>query len=96
MTMATESEATSDGSVRVLRERQVPQPQQQGNMQLIAVLRAVAAVLSARFLLLLALAGAFVLALIALENPKTLTLTAAGIYDGLVFLPLVVLYFRKG
>lgn len=62
--------------------------------QMMAVLSALALMLSARFLLLLAMAGASVLAALATLEPTTLKLAATVIYDVLVFIPLVWLYSK--
>ena len=64
--------------------------------QMTAVLMSIAATVAARLLLLMALLGAFTLALLTVTSPTTLTLAANAIYDCLVFLPLVILYLRRG
>lgn len=57
---------------------------------------AIATVVSARLILLLAGIGAFVLAFLSLPNPSTAALMVNGIYDLVVFVPLIWLYASKG
>lgn len=64
--------------------------------QMMAVLSAMAAMLAARFLLLLAAVGAFLLAYQSLQTPTTMTLAITIAYDLLVVVPLVYLYLNRG
>lgn len=64
--------------------------------QMVAVLSAIAFMVSARFLLLLGLAGASVLAYLATVEPTIPKLIANGVYDVLIFIPLVWLYVTRG
>ena len=64
--------------------------------QMTAVLTAIAAVLAARFLLLLAALGAFTLALLTVGNPDAMKLSVNAAYDLLIFVPLCWLYATKG
>ena len=56
-----------------------------------SVLAASAAMLATRVILLLALVGAFILAVIASESASWLTLGVLGVYAILVLIPLVLL-----
>ena len=105
--MATESQATSRVStVRLLSQSERPSPQMEGNasppsnpvflQQMLASLTAIATLLSARFLLLIAGIGAFVLHFLAVQNPDTMKLLTAVGYDLLVFMPLTWLYATRG
>jgi hypothetical protein len=62
----------------------------------IAALNAAAMILNARVLLLLGLIVAAGLGYLAVSDPKTPRLVAAGIFNVLIFLPLVALYLHKG
>jgi hypothetical protein len=64
--------------------------------EVLAVLSAVAMVLSARILLLLSAAGAFVLAYMATQSPETGRLIATVIYDCGVLGPITYLYLKQG
>lgn len=57
---------------------------------------AIAQVLATRLLLMLAGAGAFLLAWETVKQPEMGKLIACGIYDGVVFLPTVWLYATRG
>ena len=63
--------------------------------QMMAVLTAIAALLAARFLLLLASIGAFVLAYMAIANPDAYRLAITVVYDIFVVGPLTWLYLSK-
>lgn len=63
--------------------------------QFLASMSAIAALLAVRFILLAGLLGAFLLGMLAVLEPSTNKLIAAGTYDVLVFIPLVVLYMRS-
>lgn len=62
----------------------------------LGVLTGIAAVLSVRFALMLAGVGAFVLAYAAVQHPSAASLTAMGLFDVLVFVPVVILARLKG
>ena len=64
--------------------------------QMMPVLTAIAAVAAARMLLLLAMLGAFVLALLATLNPEPYRLVATVIYDLGIVGPLAYLALVKG
>ena len=64
--------------------------------QMTAVLTAIAAVLAARFLLLLAALGAFTLALLTVGNPDAMKLAVNVAFDLLVLIPVTYLYLQKG
>ena len=61
-----------------------------------AVLTAIAAVLAARFLLLLSIIGGFVLAWAAMGNPDAYRLAVTVIYDVFVVGSVTFLYLQKG
>lgn len=61
-----------------------------------ATLATIARVLNARILVLVALLGAFTLALIAVTDPTNLKLYLNLAYDLCVLVPLVALYALKG
>lgn len=64
---------------------------------MLGIMAAAAMILAVRFLLLAAAAGAFGLAVMVLNNgPTWMSLSAMATYDIAVFLPLVVLFLRKG
>lgn len=63
--------------------------------EMVAVLAAMAAVVQARFLLLLAVVGAFVLTFQAQQNPTMMMVATTVIYNLTVVGPLVFLYVRK-
>lgn len=63
--------------------------------QMAAILAAMAAVVQARFLLLLAVMGAFVLAYRSQMNPDQMMIATTVIYNLTVVGPLVYLYARK-
>ena len=60
------------------------------------MLTAIAALLAARFLLLLASIGAFTLAYLAMQTPDAYRLAATVIYDLGVLGPVTYLYLVKG
>ena len=64
--------------------------------QMTATFSAISMVLAARMLVLLALIGAFTLAMMTVTEPSNNRLIANGIFDVLVFLPLVWLYAARG
>lgn len=64
--------------------------------EVMAVLGAIALVVSARVLLTLAVVGAFTLALISVLNPTIGAIVMTGLYAVLVVGPLVYLALRKG
>ena len=105
--MATESQATSRVStVRLLSQSERPSPQTGENASppsslafhqaALGSLTAIATLLPARFILLLAGVGAFVLHFLAVQNPDTMRLLTAGGYDLLVFIPTTYLYVTRG
>jgi hypothetical protein len=55
----------------------------------LAVFQAIATVLAIRLQLLLALLGAFVLAIMAMRDPSYLALAVLLVYSGLTVIPLV-------
>lgn len=63
---------------------------------MIAVISAWKAILNARLLALLALAGALVIYAFAMYDPTNLRLTGASLYSVGVLWPIIALYFRKG
>jgi hypothetical protein len=54
-----------------------------------------AKILAARVILLLAGAGAFVLAMIALKSPSISGIVTSGLYDVLIFGPSIYFALRK-
>ena len=64
--------------------------------QMMAVMTAIAAVLAARFLLLLSALGAFTLALLTVGNPDAMKLAVNVAFDLLVLIPVTYLYLQKG
>ena len=73
-----------------------PASSQAFHMQMMAVMKAIAYVLSARLLLVLSTAGAFVLAFLTTKDPDVMRLVGNVIYDVLVLGPLVYLTLQKG
>ena len=65
-------------------------------IEMIAVLQAIAMLLAARLLLLLAVLGAFSLALLAHWSPHPMSLWLNIAYDVLVVIPLGGLYWQRG
>jgi hypothetical protein len=57
---------------------------------------AIATLLAVRILLLLSGIGGFTLAYIAIQNPDSGRLLVCGIYNVLLFLPLIWLYVTRG
>lgn len=64
--------------------------------EVMAMLGAIALVVSARVILTLATIGAFTLALISVLNPTIGSIVMTGLYSVLVVGPLVYLALRKG
>ena len=95
---------TSDGSnprVRLLSQRGEASPTSTDSspaflQQMVATMTAIGMLLAARVLLLLSGIGAFALHYLAVGDPRLMPLLVAGVYDTLVFLPLVALYLRRG
>lgn len=67
-----------------------------GYRALLPVFETAARILSARLLLVMALIGSFVLALITILNPTKEKLMTDLVYDLTIFGPLVMLYLRSG
>ena len=65
------------------------------NVQIIAVMQGLAAILAARFILLVACIGSIGLTVYAERDPTTLSVVTTALYDALVVIPLVVLAWRK-
>lgn len=63
---------------------------------ILAVLHALAEVLAVRFILCLGLLGAIGLDLLAMVKGSVSILFAAGSFDALLLIPLVILAWRKG
>jgi len=63
---------------------------------MLATMTALATVLSTRALAMLAVTGAFVLALLAVLNPDYLKLAANGGFDLFVVVPTIILYLWRG
>lgn len=62
----------------------------------LAVLTAIAAVVAGRVILLLAVLASAILAWQATLNPSLTTLSATGVFDVTVVVPLVWLYYSRG
>jgi len=63
---------------------------------MLAMASTLGVMLATRALLMLALIGAFALALLTVTDPTTNRLIANAIFDVLVFLPLTALYAARG
>ncbi len=61
-----------------------------------AVMTAIAAILAVRMLLLLSVTGAFVLALLAIQNPDPYRLGVTVIFGIIVVGPITYLHLMKG
>jgi hypothetical protein len=61
-----------------------------------AVLSAVGLILAPKMSLFLSLLGGFVLGVMAVSDPQPMKLVASGIYDLLIFLPVVYMNVTKG
>jgi hypothetical protein len=79
--------------MRLIHEYAKPEPVAPA---LIAAMRMSAMILSARLLVVIALIGAFIISLIAIHDPSILKLSCVLLYCAGIFVPLVVLCYRKG
>lgn len=61
-----------------------------------AAMGAIASALAPRAMVLIGLLGGFTLALLAVLDPTGMKLAAAGIYDILVFMPLLGVTYLRG
>jgi len=57
---------------------------------------AIAMMAAARIILLLSAIGAFALAYMAIVNPSSQALIAAGMFNVFVVIPVIVLYWQRG
>lgn len=73
-----------------------PQPQQPQKrsaateLQILAMMMALSRILAPRLAVFLSMVGAFILGIMAVNQPETMRLVAAGLYDILVFIPILI------
>lgn len=71
----------------------IVQPQRKSEvseLQILALMMTLSRILAPRLAVFLSMAGAFILGVMAVRQPELMRLIAAGLYDVLVFIPILI------